>query len=156
VPSILEIILKYVPDDHIRGPLTQTRVFTCCQGTISVCYSAEIRDLKKVLGTDNPSKWYQEAGPDILPHLTRQVQLSVKPACKSERQISARFSAAECVAVFQGEWPNDTTFSRIAAAVREKKNYPMPEPEIPGGGGKSRTAQGQTKKPGSHSHNKHH
>jgi hypothetical protein len=31
----------------------------------------------------------------------------------------------------------------------------MPDPEIPGGGGKSMTAQGQTKKEGSHSHDSH-
>jgi hypothetical protein len=99
-------------------------------------------------------KWLSE-GPASLLKMTSTVQIVIEPFGKKGGQISARFSVVECVALLGGQWPNSETFDRIACAVRERKHYPMPVPEIPGGGGKSMTAQGQTKKAGSHSHDRH-
>jgi len=93
----------------------------------------------------------RERGPEILPLITTTVQVVVK----TDRQISARFRAEECPALFEGRWPSSETFNRILRKVTERKQYPLPEPEIPGQGGKSITAQGQTKKEGSHSHDRH-
>lgn len=59
------------------------------------------------------------------------------------------------VELLGGVYPSSETFDLILRRIHELKHYPMPEPEIAGGGGKSKTAQGQTKKPGSHSYDKH-
>jgi hypothetical protein len=93
----------------------------------------------------------RERGPEVLPLITTTVQVVVD----TDRQVSARFRAGECPALFEGKWPSGETFSRILRKVTERKQYPLPEPEIPGGGGKSMTAQGQTKKDGSHSQDRH-
>ena len=93
--------------------------------------------------------------PEILLRLTTEIQIVIEPPARKRGRISARFLPQECVELLSKQWPCDANFDQIATAVRERKHYPMPKVEIPGGGGKSATAQGQTKKPGSHSQDKH-
>lgn len=51
--------------------------------------------------------------------------------------------------------PTTETYEAFCRKVRERKAYPPAKVPIPCEGGKSLTAQGQTKKPGSHSQDKH-
>jgi hypothetical protein len=70
---------------------------------------------------------------------------------------SVSFSARDFVAVLSRAEPGYLSiqdYHGIRLAVQERKNYPIPEPELPGLG-KSFEAQGQTKRPGSHSHDRH-
>lgn len=90
-----------------------------------------------------------------LSRITREVKIEVKPLDPSRRKLSITLPAAEAVELIGGQAPCTETFESIYRQVCGLKQYPLPEPEIPGGGGKSLTAQGQTKKPGSHSHDRH-
>jgi hypothetical protein len=140
----------------IRGPTNYSRVFPCPQGKVTLRFSADYASVRSIVGPQETFKRLWEFGPQILLNITKKVLLLLKPTNMAERQMSARFSPEECIAFLDGEWPGETNLSRIARAIREKNHYPMPEPEIPGGGGKAMTAQGQTKKPDAHSHKKHH
>jgi hypothetical protein len=141
----------------IGGPLYYDWRIPCSRGEIGLHFSMELHDVKDCFG---PSGFnhvnLSEEKPSLLLRLTKQVRLVVKPARKGESQASAWFTSQEVVDLFEGEWPNEKSFTRVAIAIRERRRYPVPKAEIPGSGGKSMTAQGQTKKPGSHSHNKHH
>lgn len=119
----------------------------CKQGSIKLVFEPKS-------GID-PFKVLRNREPAALLEVTSEIQIVVESHHQRDR-ISARFSPAECVELLGETWPNSETFNRIARAVRERKAYPMPTPEIPGGGGKSMTAQGQTKKDGSHSQDRHH
>src|SRR5262249_34784024 len=141
---------------QLRGPATLTYPFRCSSGTIEMAMSMEHGDLRRVFGTVGGYEHLLSKEPSILGELTKEVQLTLKPAAKKSGQVSARFKVDEFVKLLGGEWPNQNNFSRLAAAIRDRRNYPLPEEEIPGSAGKSMTAQGQTKKPGSHSHDKHH
>jgi hypothetical protein len=112
-------------------------------------------DIRRVFGPECSSDVLWNRSPDFLAEVTDVVQVIVKPAEKGEGQVSARFPAKDLVALLGGKWPCSDNFQSIVRAICEKNHYPMPEPEIPGGGGKSMTAQGQTKKPGSHSQDRH-
>jgi hypothetical protein len=136
-----------------------------------------LTDLAAALGTDQASRWrwrckqgvvfvfapkqglnpcrYEKRDPDCLPELTDEIQIVIEPLDQRTGQVSARFSARECVELLGEKWPSSESFEQLAASVRERKAYPPPKPEIPGGGGKSLTAQGQTKKDGSHSQDRH-
>jgi len=70
-------------------------------------------------------------------------------------QRSARFSGEEVMLMCGRNWPTADSVENVARSVRERNAYPLPEPEIPGGG-KSLGAQGQTRKPGSHRDNCEH
>ena len=93
--------------------------------------------------------------PSVLVDVADEFQIVIENSAPKKSRISARFTAEECVQLFAGEWPSEKSFDRIATAVRERKRYPMPKPGIPGEGGKSSSAQGQTKKDGSHSQDRH-
>jgi hypothetical protein len=97
----------------------------CQQGTITLRFSP----------AQDPQDRIREEGLEALLRMTCQIQIVIQPAQEAGGQVSARFSAQECYQVLGGSWPSDETFDRIANAVRERKNYPMPTSEIPGGGG---------------------
>lgn len=127
----------------------------CAQGKVYVHISYEHSAVKAAFGVKASETLVAvDAGPDALPKWASGVQIIVKPSDKKESQISAKLSPAECAALLGGSWPCTETFDRIARALRERRDYPLPKPEIPGGGGKS-AAPGQTKKEGSHSHDRH-
>ena len=125
--------------------------FKCKDGRVQLRFFVDGERVKGVLGAGDWMKSLEQRGPDVLPHITQEVQLVIK----TSRQISARFTGAECAEVLCGKWPCNDTFDTILRRVTERSRYPLPKPEIPGGGGKSMTAQGQTKKPGSHSSARH-
>jgi hypothetical protein len=110
-------------------------------------------------GSD-PNQSLASRGPEALLELTSEVQIVIKLPNRKAGQISARFTAAECYKLLEGRVSktfelSSQVFEFLANAVHERKHYPMPAAEIPGEGGKSMTAQGQTKKPGSHSNDRH-
>ena len=125
--------------------------FECVAGTVQLRFAADGSRLHAILGSGNWDARIRERGPEVLPLITTTVQIVVQ----TDRQVSARYRASECLALFESMWPCNGTFSRILRGVTERKHYPLPEPGIPGEGGKSMTAQGQTKKDGSHSHDRH-
>ena len=130
-------------------------VCTCEQGKIHVQFDTDGIALKTVLGQNTLSEVIRAQGPEVFLRISSAVRIIVEWSSGTEGQISARFEPAECYAIFNGKWPDSDSFSRVERAVRGEKLSPTPEPEIPGGGDKSRTAQGQTKKEGSHSHDRH-
>lgn len=71
-------------------------------------------------------------------------------------QQSATFTGKEAKEICGGVWPTPDSLDNVKQSVIAQKAYPMPKPEIPGGGGKSKTAQGQTRKEGSHKDNTGH
>jgi hypothetical protein len=70
-----------------------------------------------------------------------------------QRQISAHFSADEVIGMLGDKWPNEDNVENIRRSVRERKYYPLIPVEPPAE--KTFDAQGQTKKPGSHSESRH-
>ena len=118
--------------------------------TVWVYYSPDHKRVGELL----PNPTLRERLGAIPASILHQVTLQVRVVIKTNRQISARFTTAEILELFRGEWPNRNNFDRIFRAVNERARYPMPESEMQGGI-KSLDAQGQTKKPGSHSHDKH-
>lgn len=140
-----------------QGMIKSEWSFPCGDGTVKIRFDTDWCRTLSALGLDDSISLFEidtkivERGPEVLPLITTIVQGVVK----SDRQVSARFRAGECPALFEGRWPSHETFNRILRKVTERKQYPLPEPEIPGEGGKSMTAQGQTKKEGSHSHDRH-
>jgi hypothetical protein len=137
-----------------HGTFTLTLTSQCEQGETRLRFTIEGRHVQEAALAQGISleSLIIAQGPGLLPEITSSVHIIMKLSDAKEGQISPRLSAAECSAILKGKWPSRDTFSSIARAVRERKLYPMPKPEIPGGGGKSMTAQGQTKKEGSHSH----
>lgn len=89
-----------------------------------------------------------------LQSIADKVQIRIVPADPRREKLTLTLPASEAVEVFGSVRPCTDTYEQVYSRVLERKRYPMPKPEIPGGG-KSSTAQGQTKKPGSHSHDKH-
>ncbi len=70
---------------------------------------------------------------------------------------SAIFTGQEMKDICGGAWPNADNMAYIRRSVIGQMAYPMPKPEIPGGGGgKSFELQGQTRKQGSHKDNTGH
>ncbi len=81
---------------------------------------------------------------------------SVKITLLGEPNEWASFSGPEAKEILGGTWPDPGNVGSIRRSVIDRMVYPMPKPEIPGGGGKSFDAQGQTRKPGSHKDNTGH
>lgn len=81
---------------------------------------------------------------------------SVKIVVRDKPQESARFSGEEVLLICGVAWPIPEIVDNIQRSVSERKAYPLPEPGIPGGGGVSTGAVGQTRKPGSHRDNRGH
>lgn len=81
---------------------------------------------------------------------------SVKIVVRGKPQESAKFSGEEVLLICGAAWPIPEIVDNIQRSVSERKAYPLPEPDIPGGGGKSAGAAGQTRKPGSHRDNRGH
>jgi len=84
-----------------------------------------------------------------------QQSKSVRIALLGKPQQSARFSGEEVMLICGRTWPTADSVDNVRRSVSERKAYPLPEAEIPGGG-KSFDAQGQTRKPGSHRDNRGH
>jgi hypothetical protein len=87
--------------------------------------------------------------------ITTKVQIEVFRAQCVEEKLCLAIPSNEAAALFGESFPSPESLHKVVCFVFEKKNYPIPEPGIPGGGGKSASAQGQTKKPDAHSHKKH-
>ncbi len=94
-----------------------------------------------------------EHGPNGLTSITNEVQIVIRPRKATSGQKSVRISAAECARILKGRWPNDSMLDSLDATITELRDYPVADPkptsEV------SRDAQGQTKKPGSHSESRH-
>src|SRR5262249_58800449 len=92
------------------------------------------------------------AGYAILPLVTTRVRVTVRLADGGTESLSV--SADEWATTLDGKFPDSENLERIRRFIQERNHYPLPEPQVPGPG-KSYQAQGQTKKPGSHSHDRH-
>lgn len=92
-------------------------------------------------------------GPQALCEFAEEVRLTIEIAGAARKRRSAIFSTRQVVAILGGRWPDHENIDRIRRSIEDKKAYPMPEFEPPTE--KSLGAQGQTKKPGSHSQSRH-
>ena len=81
--------------------------------------------------------------------------IEVRPRDKSVEILRLTIQLSEGAEFFAGGYPTTETYEAFCRKVRERKAYPPAKVPIPCEGGKSPTAQGQTKKPESHSQDKH-
>lgn len=88
-----------------------------------------------------------------LPPATK-VEVKITPKAPAKKGLTIKLTPREASELFDGKRPECENFDLIYRRICERKNHPLPEPEVPGGG-RSYSVQGQTKKPGSHSHDKH-
>jgi hypothetical protein len=90
-----------------------------------------------------------------LYRLAGKIIIHVRPRDKSAEILRLTMQLSEGATFFADGFPTTETYEAFCRKVRDRKRYPPAKVEIPCEGGKSLTAQGQTKKPGSHSHDKH-
>lgn len=127
--------------------------YPCSLGSVQLRFILLQQELRSTLA--DFQKAMRLLGPKALVPYTKEVWLVVKLKTEKKRQISARFTSEECASLLGDFWPHDGSFGRIVAAINVKKGNPDPAYQIPWEAGKSLTAQGQTKKPGSHSESRH-
>lgn len=89
----------------------------------------------------------------VLAAVVGNVRLGIQRNDRCEA-MSARFTAQEIVTILGNEWPNTRNLPNIRRCVFEQKCFPIKPIDPPSE--KSLSAQGQTKKPGSHSESRHH
>jgi hypothetical protein len=133
------------PDElFFKNGSTKTKWYPCRQGKIVL----EYRVMPRVKCPPDESFSVTD-----LPTLTQFVRVVIDARLPRKRRISATFTAAECAQLLTRLPPSSDTFEQIAAVVQERKeNPPASASEAQE---KSFGAQGQTKKPGSHSHDRH-
>jgi hypothetical protein len=126
-----------------------TGVYHCNQGTIKLRFSLDSRK------GDGHMVYPRSIDFSALNLITTKVRIEILPADINQDRLTITVPASEAVEIMGGREPSTETFHKIHCHVCERKRYPLPKAEIPGGGGKSMSAQGQTKKPDAHSHAKH-
>jgi hypothetical protein len=129
-------------------PPTLVATCHCEQGTIQLQFSLDIPRSNGKVG-------YPKVDYAALQLITSKVKIEVIPADMGRDKLAITLPAADAVELMGGREPCTETFDCIYRKLCERKRFPLPKQEILGGGEKSMTAQGQTKKPGSHSHEKH-
>lgn len=136
--------------DYVQfsGTTRINRKCRCDQGLITILY---------VLKTDGttPKISYDNFKSPTLTKFFGTIKIEVKPREVTESPFSLTLSVAEMEDLVGGDMPTTETYEAFCRKVRERKAYPPAKVPIPGGGEKSLTAQGQTKKPGSHSTDRH-
>ena len=128
---------------HFSGTTTFSRKYKCDQGVITIRYKIKHDALAPRLIIDDLAKYFGT------------VRIEVKPKNLTENPFSLTLSVSAACDFVGGEMPTTETYEAFCRKVRERKAYPPAKVPIPCEGGKSLTAQGQTKKPGSHSQDKH-
>ena len=89
-----------------------------------------------------------------LPALTHRVTITIKSPETKGKDSQLTMPVADAMEIFGGEVPCDANFTRICRRFLDRKHHgPTPPPFEPAE--RSMTAQGQTKKPGSHSDGRH-
>jgi hypothetical protein len=124
-------------------------LFHCHHASIKVHFSVETPEGRKLV-------YSKQFDFSALALVTTKVRIEVFPAHVNREKFAITIPAAEAAKILAPPFPSEESLYRLMCEVYERKNFPIPEPGIPGGGGKSMTAQGQTKKPDAHSHKKHH
>jgi len=138
--------ISHIFGDRPIKPLTVVATCQCEQGTIK---------LQMVLDIPRSGSGLPNIDYAALQQITSKVRIEILPVAMDQDKLTLTLPAAEAVELIGGAQPCTESFESIRRQVCERKRYPLPKPDIPGGGEKSLTAQGQTKKPGSHSHDKH-
>ena len=143
-------------------PVSASWTFQCRQGTIKLRFSWDVpftEETRKAMGgayvteTDgNGRRGYPVYEFASLPFMTTKVRIEVIPIDINASKVTATVATAEAMKIFGGGPPTDETYDEILRQVRERRSPPATG-DVPGL--VSLTAQGQTKKPGSHSHDKH-
>jgi hypothetical protein len=138
--------------------------FQCKQGTVRLRFSKDMpitEQTRKVMGgsyvteTDDEGRFKRGYHVDeftSLPFVTMKVRIEIIPIDINASKVMATVPAAEAMKIFGGRPPTDETYDEILWKVRARCSPPAAG-DVPGL--VSLTAQGQTKKPGSHSHDKH-
>lgn len=119
----------------------------CAQGTIILEFALDLPQSK-------PGGWLSDVEFSQLHLRTSKVTLHVIPVDMNDESFKVTASAVDAVVIIDGVRPTTESYPAIRERVRARLGSP---PQTPGSdrSEKSFTAQGQTKKPGSHSHDKH-
>jgi hypothetical protein len=133
------------------GKHEQQLTLKCKRGKVILAFSTTPKHVKAKLGSYDWNILLKERSPEILTSIADMIKVIVV----TEKQQSAYFKSTECSDLFDGKWPCDDNFDRILRMVTERKRYPISPPEPPGIERKTLDAQGQTKKGGSHSQDRH-
>lgn len=145
-------------------PVSVSWTFQCKQGTVRLRFSKDIpitEETRKAMGgsyvTETDDKGGFRRGYPVdafssLPFMTTKVRIEIVPIDINASKVTATVPTAEAMKMFGGAPPTDETYDEIMRKVRERRSPPTTG-DVPGL--VSLTAQGQTKKPGSHSHDKH-
>lgn len=145
-------------------PVSVSWTFQCKQGTVRLRFSEDIpitEETRKAMGGSYVTVTgggggfvggYPVSEFSSLPLRTTKVRIEIVPIDINASKVTATVPAAEAIKIFGGAPPTDETYDEIMRKIRERRS-PPPTGEVPGL--VSLTAQGQTKKPGSHSHDKH-
>jgi hypothetical protein len=141
-------ILKLLAD--IPGTTT-TCPFLCRDGVIKISFARD-KVLPASLG-----KWTEFAPYEllqVLDQLTHRVTMTIKSPETKNKEVQLTMPIADAVEILGGEVPSDSNFTRICRRFLDRKHHGGASPAVEPAE-RSMNAQGQTKKPGSHSHDKH-
>jgi hypothetical protein len=142
---------------------TVVLLFPCGVGTITLRFqrsgsgpSSPWLGLENITGTVTPRE-REEAWARFfatLSSITGEICVAAKSS--DGPQVSTTFSTFEFVEILNGEFPNEENFPRIEDAIRRQQAARSGSLPLSGGGGYGGSAQGQTRKPGSHRDNRGH
>ena len=130
------------------GTVSHSRKCKCEQGIITIRYSLRVDGSTPKLSYDNFKS-------PTLAKFFGTIRIEVRPRDITERPFSLTLSTAAAGELVGGVMPTTATYEDFCRKVRDRKAYPPAKAPIPCEGGNSLMAQGQTKKPGSHSQDKH-
>jgi hypothetical protein len=145
-------------------PMSESWTYQCRQGTVRLRFARDIPqtdESRKAVGgsyvTETNAKGGFVRGYPVtefasLPLLTTKIRIEIVPIDINASKVTATVPAVEAMEIFDGLPPSDETYDEVLRQVRDRRS-PPPTGTVPGL--ISLTAQGQTKKPGSHSHDKH-
>lgn len=137
-----------------RGLCAKT---TQCTGKYRQLVQCSQADVKILLmpRTHMPTVKAQNITNEDIFLLVGKIVIEVRPRDKSGEILRLTMRLSEGAAFFADGFPTTETYEAFCRKVRDRKAHPPAKVPIPCEGGKSLTAQGQTKKPGSHSQDKH-
>lgn len=135
-----------------RLPGTRTTIpFLCRNGVVKVSFTRD-----KVLPADLKNWNDLPLGETLqaLPAIAHRVTLMIQSPETKNKEVQLTMPVADALEILGGEAPSEANFTRICRRFLDRKHHGgnPPRYEL---AEKSMSAQGQTKKPGSHSDGRH-
>jgi hypothetical protein len=91
---------------------------------------------------------------EALTSIAHRVTITIRSPETKNKEVQLTMPVADAMEIFGGEVPSDANFTRICRRFLDRKHHggnPLPSEPAE----RSMSAQGQTKKPGSHSEGRH-